>query len=218
MTILNQTQKDLIVGSLLGDAYLETTTKGKTWRLGIEHGDKQKIYVFKKYEILQTLSSKMQRPRLKITKKGYRGYSFWTPRLDCLKQFGDAFYQKYNKDNTLSFVKVIPNQFEEWLTPQAFAFWYMDDGSMKSKAHKLVYLNTQGFTLQDNKLICQVLTRKYGLYTDIKVSFNKRTKKYYNQVSIHGSSLEVLRQIIEPFMYSQVKVLPVPSKRLLASL
>ena len=63
---VDQTQQEIIVGSLLGDAYMESTTRGATWRLGIEHGEKQKMYVDKKYEILCTLSDKMEKPRLKI--------------------------------------------------------------------------------------------------------------------------------------------------------
>ena len=124
-----------------------------------------------------------------------------------MKIYGDAFYKPITDGETPKFVKVVPKQIQEWLTPRGLAFWYMDDGSMKSKHHKLVYLNTQSFTFEENELLCDVLTKKFQLQTEIKVNGGKC------QIAIHGSSLERLRQLIEPYMYAEIKVLPAPAKR-----
>ena len=52
-------QFDVIIGSLLGDARLECRSVGLrnpiTARLRVHHGEKQKEYVFWKYEVLKDL-------------------------------------------------------------------------------------------------------------------------------------------------------------------
>lgn len=52
-------QFDVIIGSLLGDARLECRSIGLrspvTARLRVHHGEKQKDYVFWKYEVLKSL-------------------------------------------------------------------------------------------------------------------------------------------------------------------
>jgi hypothetical protein len=50
-TILTPEQQEVLVGSLLGDANLQTETNGQTWRLRIIQKDKD--YLFHKYEIFQ---------------------------------------------------------------------------------------------------------------------------------------------------------------------
>lgn len=200
---LSEFQESVLVGCLLGDGYMETTTNGRTWRLGIEQ--KQEFYVSKKYEIFKDLSNKMEEPRAKGSK-----YAFWTLRLDCLKIYGDAFYPLNSEGKR---VKVSPLQLETWLTDCALAFWYMDDGSIKSKDHKLVYLNTQGYSHKDNKFLADLLRRKLKLKTNIKSYTDKRYEgSLYYQISIHGSSLENLPKLIERHMYPEIKQLPPPAK------
>ena len=198
--------REVLVGCLLGDAFMETTTNGQTWRLGIEHGKKQESYVYRKHEILSLLCNAIEPPRSKED-----NVAFWTPRLEALKKYGDAFY-KPRADKKGYFIKVVPEQIKEWLTPRGLAFWYMDDGSKKSKNHKLVYLNTQGFSLEENKFLCEVLEELFSLRVDIKVINDKRTTKTTYQIAIHGDSLEILRKLIEPYMYPEIKSLPLPKK------
>lgn len=201
-------QKEVIVGCLLGDAFMETTTGGDTWRLGIEQGNKQAIYVYKKHELLSSLSEKMEKPRPKGGKS--TNITFWTPRLPLLKVYGDAFYQRIPDSFPVKFVKVVPKQIEEWLTPRGLAFWYMDDGSIKSKEHKLVYLNTQAYTVEECDFLCKILINKFKLKAQVKSKFDKRTKKSYPQIALHGDTLERFRELIEPCMYPEVKALPKP--------
>src|SRR3989344_3230513 len=66
-------QLDVIIGSLLGDARLECRSKGirasYTARFRVHHGEKQKEYVWWKYEILKDLVSKEPRKISSINKK-----------------------------------------------------------------------------------------------------------------------------------------------------
>ena len=174
--------------------------------LGIEHSKKQESYVYRKHEILSLLCDAIEPPRSKGD-----NVTFWTPRLEALKEYGDAFY-KPSADRKTGFIKTVPKQIKEWLTPRGLAFWYMDDGSEKSKDHKLVYLNTQSFTLEENKFLCEVLEDLFSLRVKIKVINDNRATKTTYQIAIHGDSLEVLRKLIEPYMYPEIKTLPLPRK------
>src|SRR3989338_7210475 len=66
-------QLDVIIGSLLGDARLECRSKGiralYTARFRVHHGEKQKEYVWWKYEILKDLVSSSPREISWINKK-----------------------------------------------------------------------------------------------------------------------------------------------------
>ena len=42
---MNQSQRSILVGLLLGDGHLETVTRDRTYRLKVEHSLKQKEYV-----------------------------------------------------------------------------------------------------------------------------------------------------------------------------
>ena len=46
------------------------------------------------------------------------------------------------------------------ITPQSLAIWFMDDGSIKSKAHKALVIHTHGYSKDDLLLITKVLEQK----------------------------------------------------------
>ena len=47
---LTESQKEVLIGILLGDATLETQNNGRTYRIKIEHSLKQKAYAEHLYE------------------------------------------------------------------------------------------------------------------------------------------------------------------------
>ena len=67
------------------------------------------------------------------------------------------------KKETSKFSKKVPRIINRCLTARGLAYWFMDDGSLKSKQTKAVYLNTQGFLLKDVENLCLVLKNKFGL-------------------------------------------------------
>src|SRR3990167_5439054 len=133
---LTREQKSIIVGNLLGDGHLETQTKGKTYRLKIEHSISQKAYVDWQYQKLANLVGTPPRVNLKsLTGKVSQNYKFDTLSSSSLRFFGQSFYQDGKKK--------IPRIIKKLLTPLALAVWFMDDGSIKSNQHRALILNTQ---------------------------------------------------------------------------
>ncbi len=127
--VISDRQSDIIVGSILGDGHLEFT--GSCCRLKIEHSYKQKDYVDWKYQELKNLILKV--PQLK-TRQMQCSYWFCTMSLPQLMCFYNVFQNRR-----------IPADIYNYLKPLALAIWFMDDGSVKSKQCKGLYLQTQSF-------------------------------------------------------------------------
>ena len=102
-------------------------------------------------------------------------------------QYAQAFYTDG--------VKHVPSCIGDTLTARGLAYWYMDDGSMKSKESKGVLLNTQGFSLEDVTHLCDVLQRKFELAAWPRAQ-QERTQY---QVYISGTSSNHLRTLITPY-------------------
>ena len=82
-------------------------------------------------------------------------YGFTTYTSSIFTFYAEQFYQ--NKK------KIIPKMIDKIITPQSLAIWFMDDGSIKSKAHKALVIHTHGYSKDDLLLITKVLDQKFGL-------------------------------------------------------
>jgi len=129
---MKKEQKDLIIGTLLGDGNLKTETKGRTWSYRAIHKKEHKEYIEHKYNILKGMCKseiKLSKIWDKRTKKEYEYYIFNTTVQNSLKFYGNLFYI-YDSERKIV-IKKVPLKIEKFLTPKAIAYWYMDDGSIK---------------------------------------------------------------------------------------
>jgi len=157
-------QLQLILGSLMGDARLECRSKSirakHTARLRIHQADKQKDYVFWKYEKLKNLIIKG--PRFtkvwhdpKRNKDHYSWY-FHTQSSEALGLIHKLFYQ--NK------TKIVPRGVINLIDSLGLAIWYMDDGSNNGNG---ITLNTHSFTIEEQKLLQSLLLSKFHVATTL---------------------------------------------------
>jgi recombination protein RecA len=129
---LNQQQKDLLIGTLLGDGHLASSTKGRTWRYRAIHKKKHQLYLFHKYEIFEPFcKSKPVYAEVfdSRTQKTYQRWSFNTITHICFEHYANLFYTNDTKTSRMS--KDVPKNIKLYLTPAAIAYWYMDDGALK---------------------------------------------------------------------------------------
>src|SRR3989339_1936074 len=111
---LTADQLAVIVGTLLGDGYLDETTMGYSLRL--HHGIKQKDYIDWKYKILSNIVNSPPK------ENGTRVY-FRTVSHPYLVNLRKLFYKKDRS-------RVIPESFlEKFLNTLSLAVWIMDDGT-----------------------------------------------------------------------------------------
>ena len=170
-------QKDIIVGTLLGDASMERNKPTHNARLRFDQTyPKHECYLISIYIILKNLTGPMGIPKIHIRKpdkrtgKVYITIAFKTRSLCTLNYFYDLFY-KY--DNCGKRHKVVPNIIGELLSPVALAYWIIDDGGINAYGSTL--LNTDRFRLSDIHKLQQALFNNFGLRTRLQ---NKRKNQW----------------------------------------
>lgn len=189
--LLSERQREIIVGLLLGDGHLETQN-GKTYRLKVEHGIKQKLYADWLYNELKNWISRPPKQRNKISfGKEITSYGFTSYSSGSMRFYGQQFYQEGKK--------VIPKMIKKWLTPLAIAIWFMDDGSWKSDHHKTYIIHTLGYSKRELTSLQKALAEKF----DISVGIHKQ----YNglRLYIYSASAEKFRKLIDPYVVPSMK-------------
>src|SRR5579871_5564353 len=145
--------KELIIGRILGDSYLEITKGCINARMTFNHSTKQKEYIFHLYDQLKELTKTP--PKLFsyiLNSKTYETYKFNTLNYTFLTELYKIFY--------VNNIKIIPLNIEEYLSSRALAYWAMDDGY---KQGSCFVLSTDSFTKEEVELLITVLKTKFDL-------------------------------------------------------
>ena len=192
--VLTPLQKDLVLGTLLGDGNLQTET-GNNWRYRAVHKTAHESYLFHKYELLKNFCTSPPKlynfvdPR---TNMQYSRYTFQTTTADEFRYYGQLFY-KQQQDK--SWKKTVPLNIATLLTPQALAYWYMDDGALKWRGRSnAVRLCTDSFSLEEINLLKSTLETKFSL----KVSLQK--KDAIQRLCILEESYPKLKDLIAQYL------------------
>ena len=161
---LTSRQREIIVGTLLGDAHLETQNNGKTYRLKIEHGRRQTAYAQWLHREFAPLvrtgpQVKKQTIRYRGEDRVYEKVWFNTLSLGLLRFYAQQFYVNRKK--------VVPEIIAKFASPLSLAVWFMDDGSLKSKHHRARIINTQCFDDISLKRL-QTMLEKFGIKTTLR--------------------------------------------------
>lgn len=185
-TCLSSIQKEILIGSLLGDGHLETQNGGQTYRYIVVQSEKKPLYLQFLRENFQNFITTAPYTRTYKTVKGESSTKrLVTVTSSVFKPFAELFY----KDR----VKHVPATLGDLLSPLGLAVWYMDDGSMKSAHSKGVYLNTHSFSKQDNILLCDILLKKFQIHAWIRPDSGSF------RIYVSGKSYERLNALITPY-------------------
>ena len=183
-------QLDVIIGSLLGDARLECRSKGirtsYTARFRVHHGDKQKEYVWWKYEILKDLVSRKPREITWINKKRNLKEISWYFHTRSLKNLG-IIHEVFYKNG----MKKFPTDIFQIFSDRMLAIWFMDDGSNNGRD---ITLNTHSFSLENQKVIIGFLKEKYQINPTIVKDRNQW------KISIGSHDYNRFLSIVSPFI------------------
>jgi len=182
---LTKRQKDILVGLLLGDGCLETQTNGKTFRLKVEHSQKQKDYVYWLYKEFKNIipGEIYERKRL----DGRLSVGFQTHSSSSFRFFYHQFYPNGKK--------VIPKVIGKIIQPISIAVWFMDDGSKKSSKHKTYNIHTLGFEKKDLERMQKIFDIKF----QIKTSLHRQKDKYW-RIYILSESANQFKILIKDFV------------------
>lgn len=203
---LTQHQKDLIIGTLLGDGNLQTESQGRNWRYRAIQKSKHKDYLFHKYEILSPLCATMPKESSVFderTGNESQGWNFNTLTQPSLKFFADMFYT-YDS-NQQKWVKNVPLKIKKFLTPRALAYFYMDDGALKWLGHSnAMRICSENFSLEGNKRIQNCLLDSFEIQTNL-IKKTLKNGDVSSRISIPERSSESFRKLIEPHLVECMK-------------
>ena len=145
-----------------------------------------------KYEELKalTLSSPKKKQQM-VNGKVYQKYYFNSITSGSFRFFAHQFYNEKKKK--------VPLLIHKWLTPLAFAVWFMDDGSIKSKECKGKILDTQGFDEKDIHLLMKAIEGNFGIDT------SKRKQREGFQIYIPAREYGKLTQSIGQHIHYSMK-------------
>lgn len=184
---LTQRQRDILVGLLLGDGHLETLNKGRTYRLKVEHSEKQHDY-------LEWLHNEFREwvPGGIVAKRHreHRCVAFTTYSHGAFRFYGHQFYER---DGT----KKVPKRIKSMLTSLGLAVWFMDDGSRKSLRHKTYILHTLAFTRKDLQRLTDALQEQLGIAVGIHRQNGRGLRLYIPSASARRFE-EHVREWIKP--------------------
>jgi hypothetical protein len=185
----------VIIGSLLGDGYLEKRKKGIGSRLIVEQTNRNVEYLMWFYQFFNErgyCSNKKPKLFKRIRKNNviYFGYRFNTYTFSSLNWLRQLFYLDNN-------IKHLPIYFlYEYLNPMALAIWFMGDGSKLGVGFKIA---TDYFILSELEELCKLFFIKYNLHCSTQK--NKDNWVIY----INKTSAQDFANLIEPYMLNSMK-------------
>ena len=187
---LTKYQREIIIGSVLGDGYLVPNWSKTNYALKITRSGRQKEYVDWQYENLKPFVLKIPRWYERT-----QSYTIGTISHSEITKLYLIFYPNGKK--------IIPNVMAEYIkSPLTLAVWFMDDGNVVKNKEGKVYgyhLNTQSFSELENKKLVQMFEDKWG----IKCTIQKNNG--YVRVYINSESKNKFANLIEPFVIPSMK-------------
>jgi len=158
--ILTRDQRQIILGSALGDACVYKPETSRNAYVLMKHSIKQREYVEWKYNILKNLvvsppkyMKSKPHPR---TGKEYESISFKTRQIPCITEIHDLMGTR----------EITQLWLDEITDPIALAVWYMDDGScyrVPNKKSYVVSFHTGNRTFAELELLKSWMNNQFGL-------------------------------------------------------
>lgn len=216
---LTDDERAIIIGTLLGDAHLQK--RSNSYRFKIEHGIKQKKYVWWSYEKLKRLCDTTLPPKtvfsarrkaVSLVKNNTEvdentdttnaTVVFYLKSGSYLAEIHALFYKqndegKYVKRVTPELIEKLP------MNPLLLTTWFLDDGSVRNDCYA-GKLAIQGFTKEENELLSGYLKR-WNIIAKVNVS-NLEKQQYYLAISAKtfGNLVSVIETILRTEIPSMV--------------
>ena len=186
--------KQILVGLIIGDLFIQKQTLNRNPILFFEQGLVHSDYLFHLYELFNSYCSSAPKTNNRLpdrrTGKIYSSIYFRTYSLPCFNELYHLFYTAEGKR--------VPANIGELLTPLSLAYWLCDDGSF-CKTSRRVTLNTQGFTLEEVNLLAKTLDDKWSL----KYAVYKNRNGFV--IRIPKKSLPVLQALLKDILPTMMR-------------
>lgn len=194
---LNSKQKEIIYGSMMGDASSKNIKYNSIVRF--QHSNKQKKYLFWKYNEFKNIISKIYpkfnyRQDIRQEYKNSCGYWYFETKANTdIKNCLSEFYKNGKKE--------ISNKILKMLSPLSIAVWFMDDGytvwNHNIKNITNAVFCTDSFSIKS----CEKIVKWFMLKHNIK-SFLRERGLNKNGIMMYRI---VIRSYSIPFFISLIK-------------
>ncbi len=154
--MISSREKEIIVGTVFGDAHIEMLKNDA--RLDLGHSEKQKSYLFWKYEELKKFTSSEPHYLEFFDSRYKKTYSQWR-----FKTKTNNFFTKLHTVFYKNGVKIVPKEIYSLMeSPLSLAVWFMDDGGRRNDSYGL-FLNTLSFTKPEHEILKNCLKKNFSL-------------------------------------------------------
>lgn len=197
--VLNDIQKDIIIGSLLGDSTMGLRKGVPLYSLKFEQSVKKQGYIFHLAEVFDGFYGSPPAKRWIDQKKTREAVWFRTYRHNSLAFFFNLFYVIEEDPVTGKPFsrKIVPFNIAKFLNPRVVAYWFMDDGTFHSDIRsgaKQYFFNTQSFQKSECQLLCDALR----VCLNIEANVHKHGK--YWRIYIRAQSTPIFLDLISPYI------------------
>lgn len=213
---LTKQQKNILIGLLLGDCWLQTQSKNnviekRNYRVRFEQGDVHREYIEELYTIFKPWIPSPPKRTKRLCLETGNFHVTWRMQSYTHSVFSplvSIFYPEGSSKKRISEFFV-----DKYLQPESLAYWFMDDGGKSFYGKGIRYglhLHTQGFQTYEVDYLAAGLKRVYDLECWTRVNKSGR------MIVISGKSykqfLSICGKFIHPSMYGKL-----PCKGLLLS-
>ena len=194
---------DIITGELLGDGHIKyDSVKSPQINGRLEFTFSSKILHYAnylKYDALAficTESEVIPWPNYIKTGKEPTQYWFSTKRMLSITQLYDIWYKKVDG----KYLKRLPLNIKELLTPLGLAHWIMGDGYYSEDTVKIC---TDNFSKEEVLNLISVLEEKFGIKATLKRRRNPNENIVW-RIRVSKSSMENLKLLVVPYMIPEM--------------
>ncbi len=158
--------KDILIGTLLGDAWIEKRKNGNnTFNYSLNWQQSNKDFAIWKAE--QTNLSFSNKTYKRYDKRTKKEYEITNIHITLYKKIKEELYNLFYKPK-----KEVSLEILDQVTDKGFSIWFMDDGNTYYNGNNChITLSIDGFNEDSKNLIIDFLNKKY------KVNFKKSAKR-----------------------------------------
>jgi len=187
---LSNSQKNMIIGSLLGDGSIN-----KSGAYSCSHSQKQAEYFLHKFHRLDSVfSGKIQTYSQVVSGTNCHSLRATTGCNEFLLQLRGVFYPLG--------IKIIPYYYlAKHLNAESLAYWICDDGSFHKK-HRYTRIFSQSFTHFEHVMLRHLFYKKFELLPKIVI---EKARNDQPHLKFTASDSRKMISLISPYMISSMK-------------
>nr|YP_009720770.1 putative LAGLIDADG DNA endonuclease [Ostreobium quekettii]QGQ61982.1 putative LAGLIDADG DNA endonuclease [Ostreobium quekettii] len=189
---LNNMQREVLVGTLLGDASIPLSKGKSKLRVKFEQNISKAHYIQHLYSVFYDFVGTP--PQIRNIRGGgaQDRQSIWfrTYGHPEFILYDEIFYPAHEYKG-LRRKKRVPKDINKILTPRALAYWFMDDGTY----NRSYRFSTQSFPYSDQQILVKVLRNNFG----IEATIQKQNR--YSTIYILSKSAKGFVELIRPYIH-----------------